>query len=140
MADFVADVVAEPDAISALSERAAAFLAGEGVDARASHHVALVIDELLTNVATHGGGAKTAACIRLTVGPNWVHAQVSDNGAQFDPRTTRNIDLSAGADNRPIGGLGLFLIHRLTERLDYEREGDCNRTTFSVRRTPAADM
>ena len=45
MADFVADVVAEQDAISALSERAATFLAGEGVDARATHHVALLLDE-----------------------------------------------------------------------------------------------
>jgi anti-sigma regulatory factor (Ser/Thr protein kinase) len=140
MADFVADVVAEPDAISALSERATAFLAGEGVDARASHHVALVIDELLTNVAAHGGGARTRACIRLTVWPDRVHAEVSDYGAQFDPRTTRNIDLSVAADNRPIGGLGLYLIHRVAEELDYERDGSCNRTTFSVRRTPAADV
>jgi anti-sigma regulatory factor (Ser/Thr protein kinase) len=137
MADFVADVVAEPDAISALSERAAAFLAGEGVDARATHHVALVIDELLTNVATHGAGAKTPARVRLTVWPDRVHAQVSDYGAQFDPRTAQNIDLSAAAEDRPIGGLGLFLIHRVTEGLDYERDGDCNRTSFSIRRTPA---
>jgi anti-sigma regulatory factor (Ser/Thr protein kinase) len=140
MADFAADVVAEPDAISALSERATAFLAGEGVDARAAHHVALVIDELLTNLACHGGGAKTSACVRLTVRPDRVDAQVSDYGAQFDPRKTPDIDLSAFADNRPIGGLGLFLIHRVTERLDYERDGDCNRTMFSVRRTPAADV
>src|SRR5690242_11831990 len=140
MADFVTDVVVEPEAISALSERASAFLAGEGVDARASYHVALVIDELLTNLATHGRGANTSARVRLTVRPDKVHAQVSDHGAEFDPRETSHMDLPADTEDRPIGGLGLFLIHRLTEELDYGRDGDCNRTTFSVRRTSPADM
>jgi serine/threonine-protein kinase RsbW len=138
MADFVAEIVTEPEAISALSERAAAFLAEAGVDERAAHYVALVIDELLTNVVTHGESGSTPASVRLTVRPDRVDAQVSDYGAPFDPRTAREIDPSAGADDRPLGGLGLFLIHRLTDGLDYERDGDCNRTTFWIRRTPRA--
>jgi anti-sigma regulatory factor (Ser/Thr protein kinase) len=59
MADFIAELTARPDAISALTERAAKFLTESGVDARAVHHVALVLDELLTNVATYGGTIET---------------------------------------------------------------------------------
>jgi anti-sigma regulatory factor (Ser/Thr protein kinase) len=49
---FVAELTAKLDAISALTEQAAKFLADSGVDTRAVHHVALVLDELLTNVST----------------------------------------------------------------------------------------
>jgi serine/threonine-protein kinase RsbW len=136
-ADFDADLVAEPDAIAALSERAAAFLAEAGVDARAAYHVALVIDELLSNVASHGGGPATPASVRLTVSPDRVHAQVADQGAPFDPRTADHVDVSAAVEDRPIGGLGLLLVRRLTDGFAYERDGDCNRTTFWIRRTPA---
>jgi len=137
MADFVADIVVDPDAISTLAEQASAFLAQSGVDPRAAHHVALVIDEILSNVAIHGGAARTPASVRLTVWPDRVQAQVTDYGAKFDPRTPPNIDESAAVEDRRIGGLGLLLTHRVTDGLDYERDGDRNRTTFWIRRIPA---
>jgi len=137
MADFVADIVVDLDAISTLAEQANAFLAQSGVDPRAAHHVALVIDELLSNVASHGGAARTPASVRLTVWPDRVQAQVTDYGAKFDPRTAPNIDESAAVGDRRIGGLGLLLTHRVTDGLDYEWDGDRNRTTFWIRRIPA---
>jgi anti-sigma regulatory factor (Ser/Thr protein kinase) len=135
MADFVADVMPEPEAISDLTERAQTFLAESGVDARAAHHVAMVLDELLTNVASHGAGT-AAASVRLAVGKDRVNAEVTDCGMPFDPRHAPNIDVSAPVADRPIGGLGLLLVHRVTEGLDYKRVGDRNHTNFSVRRTP----
>jgi serine/threonine-protein kinase RsbW len=138
MVRFVADIVAEPDAISALTERAQEFLAASGVDARAAHHVALVLDELLTNAASYNTNEKIAAAVQRFVQHDRVEAEVVDRGAEFDPRRRRNIDIAAGISDRRIGGLGLLLVQRVTEDLDYERIGDRNCTTFRIRRTPAA--
>jgi serine/threonine-protein kinase RsbW len=96
--------------------------------------VALVLDELLTNVATHGSAMEGPASVRLSVSPDRVMGEVVDCGPGFDPRQQRHVDISAGAQERPIGGLGLLLVGRVTERLDYERVGDRNRTTFWIRR------
>ena len=137
MADFVAELTAKPEAISALTERAAKFLADSGVDARAVHHVALVLDELLTNVATYGGSIEALVSIRLTISPDRVTAEVVDGGMMFDPRVERNLDVSASMKERPVGGMGLLLVRRVTEGLAYERMGDWNRTIFSICRTPA---
>jgi anti-sigma regulatory factor (Ser/Thr protein kinase) len=137
MADFIAELTARPDAISSLTERAAKFLTESGVDARAVHHVALVLDELLTNVATHGGTIETPVSVRLTISLDRVTAEVVDGGRMFDPSVERNLDNSASVEDRPIGGLGLLLAHRLTEALAYERVGERNRTIFSIRRAPA---
>jgi len=135
MTAFTAELTAKQDAISALTEQVTAFLADCGIDARAAHHMVLVLDELLTNVAVHDTGG-AAVSVRLTVSPDRVTAEVVDAGAMFDPRVERNPDVSAGAEERPIGGLGLWLVHRVTEDLAYEWAGERNRTTFSICRAP----
>jgi anti-sigma regulatory factor (Ser/Thr protein kinase) len=135
---FVAELTAKLDAISALTEQAAKFLADSGVDTRAVHHVALVLDELLTNVSTYGGTIEPPVSVRLTISPDRVTAEVVDGGMMFDPRVDRNLDLSASVEERPIGGLGLLLVRRVTEGLAYERVGDRNRTIFSICRARAA--
>lgn len=137
MADFAAELTTRQDAISALTERVAAFLADSGVDARAAHHVALVLDELLTNVAVHSGAIEAAVSVRLTISPERVNAEVVDGGTMFDPRVERNPDVSASLEERPVGGLGLLLVQQVTENLAYERAEERNRTTFSICRTPA---
>jgi serine/threonine-protein kinase RsbW len=136
MTTFTAELTAKQDAISALTERVRTFLAGCGIDARTAHHMVLVLDELLTNVAVHGTG-EAAVSVRLTISPDRVTAAVVDAGAMFDPRVEHNPDVSAGAEERPVGGLGLWLVHRVTEDLAYERAGGRNRTTFSICRAPA---
>ena len=138
MADFLALVPTEPSAISVLTERAAAYLAESGVDQRAVHHVALVLDELLTNVATHGGAMEEPASVRLVVSPDRVMGEVVDCGSTFDPRQHRDVDVSTSIEDRPVGGLGLLLLRRVTERLDYERVGDRNRTTFWICRAASS--
>jgi anti-sigma regulatory factor (Ser/Thr protein kinase) len=137
MAEFAAELTAEWHAISALTERVTAFLAESGVDARTAHHVALVLDELLTNVATHNETVAAAVSVSLTVSGDRVSAEVVDEGAMFDPRAVPSPDLTVGVQDRRIGGLGLLLVHRLTEGLAYEREGNRNRTTFSICRAAA---
>jgi serine/threonine-protein kinase RsbW len=136
MADFTAELTAKQDAISALTQRVAAFLADSGVDARAAYHVELVLDELLTNVAAHGG-AEAPVRVSLTISPDRVLAEVVDGGIAFDPCVGRNVDVTASMEERPVGGLGLLLVQRMTESLAYERAGDRNRTRFSIRRMPA---
>jgi serine/threonine-protein kinase RsbW len=137
MANFTAELTAKQDAIADLTERVAAFLADSGVDARAAHHVALVLDELLTNVAVHGGAIAAAASVSLTVSPDRVSAVVTDDGVMFDPRIARDVDVTASVEERLVGGLGLLLVQQVTEGLAYERQGDRNRTSFSIGRTPA---
>jgi anti-sigma regulatory factor (Ser/Thr protein kinase) len=136
MPDFVAQLTAKQDAISALTEKAAKFLEDFGVDARAVHHVALVLDELLTNIANHGGTIDTPISIRLMISPARVAAEVVDGGMMFDPRVEQNLNTSTSLEECPIGGLGLLLVQQLAESLSYERVEGRNRTTFSIGRAP----
>jgi anti-sigma regulatory factor (Ser/Thr protein kinase) len=134
---FVAELSADQGAISTLSKGVMSFLAESGVDARTAHHIALVLDELLSNVATHNETPDALVSVCLTVSSDRVSAELLDGGAMFDPRTAATPDLSGGAQDRPIGGLGLLLVHLVAEGLTYERTGNRNRTTFAIYRPPA---
>lgn len=131
---FTAEIQAEPIAISALTEQAMEYLGAAGVDARATHHVALVIDEMLTNVMSHGAAHGGAVRVRIDILPDRVTAEIIDPGLPFDPRTAPVPDLEADVENREIGGVGLLLVRTLTSELHYERSRDRNHTRFAVAR------
>ena len=135
MTSFEAKVRPQPPEISDLTRRCGAFLEQAGVDARTTHHVAMFLEELLTNLATHGGSADEPAGIRISVDPGRVQVEVKDSGPPFDPLSAPDPDLTASVEDREIGGLGLFLMRQIASDLYYRRDGVHNYTGFSVRRS-----
>lgn len=134
MTRLVCDVIAEPSAISALTEQVTDFLGKAGVDERCAHHIAIALDEVLTNVATHGGAPLTSASVSVEVHADRVSAEVLDHGAPFDPRQARDPNPAVAPVDRPVGGLGLMLVRQVVCELGYERRGDRNWTRFSMAR------
>jgi anti-sigma regulatory factor (Ser/Thr protein kinase) len=134
MSRFESSILATPEAISELTDKVMTFLAEQGVETRATHHVALVLDEVLTNLGTHGNCRDQPAKIALTVEPDKVTGEVIDTGPSFDPRTAPDPSLDIAAADRPIGGLGLYLVRKLSAALEYTRRNDENCTTFAITR------
>jgi anti-sigma regulatory factor (Ser/Thr protein kinase) len=134
MTRFTIDITPSPEAIGRLTDDVSDFLHDAGVDPRAVHHVALVIDEILTNVATHGGCPDRPASVALDVQKDRVSGAIGDFGKPFDPRTAPVPDVHAPIEQRKIGGLGLHLVRQLTSALDYRSDGKQNWTTFCVPR------
>jgi len=134
MARFAVEVTPSPEALGKLTDNVTEFLEGAGVDARAVHHVALVIEEILTNVATHGGCPDAPASVALEVQPDRIAGEIADRGRPFDLREAPPPDIGASIEDRKIGGLGMHLVRKLTSALDYRREGEQNWTTFCIPR------
>jgi serine/threonine-protein kinase RsbW len=136
---FETEVMPQPEAISELTERVTGYLSAQGVDARATHHVALALDELLVNLGSHGGSAQRPAHVRVVVEPDKVRAEVRDTGAAFDIREAPDPILDGSIAERAVGGLGLFLIRQFASEIGYERTDGVNRTTFAVARGLVTD-
>lgn len=129
-----AEIKVAPAEISGFTERATDFLTSAGVDARTTHHVTLIFDELLTNLVTHGGSANRTATVRVWIEADDVQGEIVDTGPPFDPRSTTDPDVSIDLAERPVGGLGLFLVKRFASGLSYTSERGRNRTWFAVSR------
>ncbi len=99
----------------------------------------LVVEELFTNTVTHGHGGDCDAPVRIALSVTALHIELAydDTAPPFDPvahLATTAAALDADADDRRVGGLGIALVLRMTERAGYAREDGCNRLALSIAR------
>jgi anti-sigma regulatory factor (Ser/Thr protein kinase) len=134
MSRLEVSALATPEAISALTDQILTFLEAEQVDGRATHHVAFVVEELLTNLGTHGSCRSVPARVTIDVGPAEVVTEIVDSGPPFDPRQAPEPDVATAAEEREIGGLGLFLTRQLSSALEYVHRNGENCTKFAIAR------
>jgi serine/threonine-protein kinase RsbW len=92
----------------------------------------LVLEELFMNIARY---AYTPAEGDVEVGyaidaPGRLVVEISDFGRAFDPLASDPPDFSRGLAERPLGGMGIFLVKTIADSIRYERDGDSNRLSF----------
>ncbi|MBN9021424.1 MAG: ATP-binding protein [Rhizobiales bacterium] len=127
-----------PNRLSVIGETAddiAAFLRGHGVSERAIGHLALALDEAMTNTIAYAwpeGGAHELT-LAIEVADGLVVAVLSDDGIAFDPLEIPPPDLESSLEDRPIGGLGVHFMTTLMDEVTYRREGERNVLTLRKR-------
>ena len=90
--------------------------------------VGLVLEELITNVMNHGSTDHHPPQVDIQFVQNGHHLTIdmADTGIPFDPLLKAPPDLSADIDDRPIGGLGVYLVRELMDEVQYQRSPDRN--------------
>jgi anti-sigma regulatory factor (Ser/Thr protein kinase) len=58
---------------------------------------------------------------------------ISDEGKPYDPTQKEDPDINLPVEDRPIGGLGIFLIRQIMDEVKYSREDRQNRLTLVKR-------
>lgn len=126
----------EPAAIAALAEQVEDFARRCGCAAPAAQQLALVAEEVLTNIARHAWPDDAPRSFALEVEARRGEASVEvvltteDDGIPFDPTAAASPDLEAALEDRPIGGLGIHFIRSMTDSQSYSRAGGRNRLTM----------
>jgi len=99
----------------------------------------LCLNEVLANVIAHGGSGATSAPVKLTLeiqvdeGIGKAGVTVSDAGIAFDPLSVPARPLPKTLEDASLGGLGLVMIRRCSDWLDYRNEHGHNHLTFGLR-------
>ena len=130
-----------PNRLSIIGETAddiADFLRARGVPERAIHHLALSLDEAMTNTIAYAwpSGGDHELMLVIDVSDGIVVAVVSDDGIDFDPLEVPPPDLESSLEDRPVGGLGVHFMKTLMDEVVYRREGD--RNVLTMRKSFAA--
>ncbi len=91
-------------------------------------NVNLVIEELVTNSIKYGydDALEHTILIELEMLPEKVRIRLEDDGHFFDPFQQPEPDTSLPIEERPIGGLGIHFIRKMTDFQSYERSDDRN--------------
>ena len=129
-------VSADDDGVRAAVAFATRFAAARRQDTGTQLRLALVIEELLTNLARYGYAARAPrgeATLHLAFGGGRITLEMIDDGRPFDPLTAPRPKLHARLRRRRIGGFGLHLVRALAETASYERVDGRNHLTLTLR-------
>ena len=83
----------------------------------------LVLEEAVTNVILYAYPKEEHEYIHLTAKEQEgkLIFILTDSGKAFDPTQAPDADITLSADDRQIGGLGIFLIRKIMNEVKYER-------------------
>lgn len=96
----------------------------------------LVIEEMVSNVIFYAYDPQqqeAAIELRFTWEAGTASILLRDWGKPFDPTAKEDPDITLSVDDRPIGGLGIFMVKQLMDEVHYERVGSSNLLTLQKR-------
>jgi anti-sigma regulatory factor (Ser/Thr protein kinase) len=96
--------------------------------ARCVARLHLALEEHLTNIITHGGNPGPAGTItvRFALEPTTLRVEIEDDAGSFNPLEAPAADTALPMEEKPLGGLGIHLIRKNVDELEYRRAGDRN--------------
>jgi anti-sigma regulatory factor (Ser/Thr protein kinase) len=98
----------------------------------------VALEEIVSNIVRHGARRQTVrVTVSLRVDGATLTARIVDDGPPFDPFAVRAPDVTAPILDRPIGGLGVLFVERLTDEHAYVRRRGRNCVVLRRRIRPA---
>ena len=86
----------------------------------------IILDEVAGNIVRHSGATAFRVVVEFHDSPRRVQLVLSDDGCAFDPLARPDPDTTLSADERPIGGLGILMVKRLSDEVLYKRSRNRN--------------
>lgn len=114
--------------ISRLSKFISNIATSRGLDEDLAMNINLAMEEAVTNsiMYAYPEGTRGEIEVDARVDDDTIEFTIADCGMEFDPTARPEPDINAGAEERPIGGLGIFLVKNIMDSVSYIREKDTN--------------
>ncbi len=108
--------------IPKLSEFVDTVCEAAGFDKGLSLQMNLAVEEAVVNVMNYAypKGTKGMVSVDATITDKGLKFVISDNGTPFDPTAKAEVDTTLSAEERSIGGLGIHLIRKIMDSVNYE--------------------
>jgi anti-sigma regulatory factor (Ser/Thr protein kinase) len=103
-----------------------------GLTPKILHDLTLALEEIVTNVISHGylDRREHEISVRLSIGAGEVEVEVEDDAQPFNPLDLPEPDTAQPLEERAVGGLGIHLVRKLMDGLEYRRQKEKNFLTM----------
>ena len=93
----------------------------------------LALEEAVTNVIMYAypKGSQGLVDLEAIVRKDSLKFILSDSGSPFDPTAAPEADISLDVEERPIGGLGIYMVMNIMDKVEYRRENNRNILTMT---------
>lgn len=98
-------------------------------DMKAKIQIDIAIDEILGNISQYAyesDDGDVSVSIQLEETPKRAIITFIDSGVPYNPITTEEPDTSLSAEERKVGGLGIFMVKKTMDDMTYEYTNNCN--------------
>ena len=105
----------------------------DDVDNLLVNQIDLAVEEIFINIAKYAYKPdKGRATVRVEVNDDPVQVKITflDHGKPYDPLAKEDPDVTLSADERPVGGLGIFMVKQSMDDVIYEYKDGANILTL----------
>ena len=119
--------------IAVAADKIEEFCSVNGIPPATAYAVNLSVDELLTNTISYGyeDSEEHRIDLMIRLDGDLLALEISDDGVEFEPDSAEDPDTDASIEDRPIGGLGIFLARQMMDSFDYRRDEGRNIVTLT---------
>lgn len=137
-------VPATLDSLQTIREFVKSTASKAGLSQARAYGLALAVDEIATNIATHGyeeAGVIGDIVIHANVTSAAIEIIVEDAGTPFNPLLLAEPqNLQAPLEERGEGGLGIFLARKNVDTFRYHYADGRNHNSFVIEREPSSGL
>lgn len=130
------------DSLSPIRRRVGRAATEAGLGEREAYKLCLAVDEIATNIITHGyeeAGLEGDILVRIDRDDQTLTVYLEDSGLPYDPLAMPlPDDLEAPLQERHAGGLGIFLAVQSVDSFHYEKVDKLNRHVLVMNRPRAS--
>lgn len=125
---FKADVKNTDDVISYMQQD----MDKNKIPADKQSNIIIATEEIFSNIAQYAYQSDGLVRIKTSMNDKTYEIKFSDNGHPYNPLERTDPDITKSIDERDIGGLGIFLVKKMTDKAAYQRLNDQNVLTISI--------
>ncbi|MCL2100747.1 MAG: ATP-binding protein [Fibromonadales bacterium] len=126
-------IEAQLENLNAVQDFVAEKLESASCPAKLQTQIAIAVEEIFVNIARYAYCPETGgATIRVSADDDVV-IEFEDKGKPYNPIKKKDPDTTASAEEREIGGLGIFMVKKIMDAIEYKRIGNKNILTIKKR-------
>ena len=109
--------------ISILCDKINKFCEENSISNKKRQDISLIVDELASNVIFYAypSNERHSFSLDISISNDIVTIKIIDSGIPFNPLAKADPDTDLNAEERQIGGLGIFLIRQIMNTVEYQR-------------------
>lgn len=88
------------------------------------HQIAIIFDEIYSNIVKYSKAENLELKVGMT--EEFLYLVFEDDGIPYNPLENQEPDTGVPIGERGIGGLGLFMVKRMTEYMEYQYQNGKN--------------
>lgn len=121
-------VEASTEHLAEVRDFVAAHAENIGLGPKDISEIRLAVDEAYTNIIKHAYKHSPTKKVNIEIGSDTDHLWISlmDRGKSFDPSTYSEPDLMQRIKEKKRGGMGVYLIRKVMDQVQYNRQGQTN--------------